>query len=181
MRDLAGHLIGPFCTSVSRSVLGGLLAGSLHRYSVRRSRELGQRPAAEIVSILRDNADRPWAPPGTGPLAPLTDLAVHTRDAARPLVLGATAAPAAWRAVLGFLTSPRAARGFAPRGRLADLRLRASDLDWAWGEGAEAAGPAEALAMAAAGRAVAFADLKGEGVRVLADRLGREFPAAAAG
>ncbi len=114
VRDLAGHLIGPFCTSVSRSVLGGLLAGSLHRYSVRRSRELGQRPAAEIVSILRDNADRPWAPPGTGPLAPLTDLAVHTRDAARPLVLGATAAPAAWRAVLGFLTSPRAARGVCP-------------------------------------------------------------------
>ena len=35
VRDLAGHLIGPFCTSVPQFVLGGLLAGSFHRYSVR--------------------------------------------------------------------------------------------------------------------------------------------------
>lgn len=181
VRDLAGHLIGPFCTSTWGFLLGAALHGGLHRHSVRMSRELGRRPTAEIVSILRENAGRPWAPPGTGPLAPLTDLAVHIRDAARPLGLGTTAAPAAWQAVLGFLTSPRATRGFVRRGRLDGLRLQASDLDWAWGDGAEVSGPAEALAMAAAGRAVALTGLSGDGTQVLAGRLSREFPAAAAG
>ena len=46
--------------------------------------------------MLREHGDC-FAPPGTGPLAPLTDLAVHTRDVARPLGLDTTAAPAAWR------------------------------------------------------------------------------------
>jgi uncharacterized protein (TIGR03083 family) len=171
VRDLAGHLIGPFCIGTGRFLLGGLLSGGLHRASVKLSRELGQRPASEIVSILRANADRPWAPPGNGPLAPLTDLAVHTRDAARPLGLEVTAAPAAWRHALGFLTSARASRGFVPRGRLTGLRLRATDQDWAWGDGPDVSGPGEALAMAAAGRVAALGDLSGDGLPVLRARL----------
>lgn len=91
VRDVAGHLIGPFCVSIPRFVLGSLVSGGPGRYSVRRSRELGDRPAAEIIAILREHAGDCFAPPGTGPLAPLTDLAVHVRDVARPLGLHTTA------------------------------------------------------------------------------------------
>jgi uncharacterized protein (TIGR03083 family) len=105
VRDIGGHLIGPFCGSLIKFVLGGILAGSFHKYSVRMSRELAGRPTSEILAILRANIDNPYAPPGTGPPAALTDLAVHTRDVARPLGLDTTAAMQAWQHVLGFLTS----------------------------------------------------------------------------
>lgn len=135
VRDVAGHLIGPFCVSVPRFMLGSLVSGGPSRYSVKRSRQLGRRPAGEIVAILREHAGQRFVPPGTGALAPLTDLAVHTRDVARPLGLDTTASPAAWRGALGFLTSPRARRGFVPRGRTDGLRFRATDQDWAYGQG----------------------------------------------
>jgi uncharacterized protein (TIGR03083 family) len=146
VKEVAAHLIGPFCISVPRFLAGALLSGGFHTYSVKATRRLAQRPASEIVAVLLANAERTFVPPGTGPVAPLTDLAVHTRDVARPLGLPTTASPNAWRAVLEFLVSARAVRGFVRRGRLEGLRWRATDLDWSSGEGPEVAGPAEALA-----------------------------------
>jgi uncharacterized protein (TIGR03083 family) len=105
VRDVAGHLIGPFCVSVPRFMPGSLVSGGPGRYSVRRSRQLGRRPAGEIVAILRAHAGQRFVPPGTGPQAPLTDLAVHTRDVARPARAG----------------HHRLARGLARRARLPDL------------------------------------------------------------
>ncbi len=110
-------------------------------------------------------------PPGTGPAAPLTDLAVHTRDVARPLGPATTASASAWRAVLDFLVSARASRGFVRRGRLEGLHLRATDLDWSAGEGPEVTGRGEALALAMTGRVVALTDLSGDGAAVLRGRL----------
>jgi len=124
VREVAAHLIGPFCISVPRFLAGAVLSGGLHTYSVKATRRLAQRPVPEIIAILRANAERTFVPPGTGPAAPLTDLAVHTRDVARPLGLPTTASPGAWRVVLDFLFSARAARGFVRRGRLGGLRLR---------------------------------------------------------
>lgn len=135
VRDVAGHLIGPFCVSVPRFMLGSLVSGGPGRYSVRRSRQLGRRPAGEIVAILREHAGQRFVPPGTGPLG-----------------LDTTASPAAWRGALDFLTSPRARRGFVPRGRTDGLRFRATDQDWAYGQGPEISGPSEALALAIGGR-----------------------------
>jgi uncharacterized protein (TIGR03083 family) len=171
VREVAAHLIGPFCVSIPRFMIGSLLSGGMHRYSAKASRQLAQRATAEITGILRASAEQRFVPPGTGPAAPLTDLAVHTRDAARPLGLDTTASAAAWRTVLGFLASARASRGFVPRGRLTGLRLRATDQDWSAGDGPEVAGPSEALALAAAGRAVALDDLTGDGVPILRARL----------
>jgi Mycothiol maleylpyruvate isomerase N-terminal domain len=36
VRDVAGHLIGPFCVSVPRFMLGSLVSGGSSRYSVKR-------------------------------------------------------------------------------------------------------------------------------------------------
>jgi hypothetical protein len=108
VREIAAHLIEPFCVSVPRFMLGSVLSGGVHRYSLR--------------------------------------------------------------AVLGFLMSPRAARGFVRRGRLAGLRLRATDQDWSAGDGPEVSGPIEALALAATGRPVALDDLAGEGLPILRAR-----------
>jgi hypothetical protein len=60
--------------------------------------------------------------------------------------------------------------GFVRRGRLTGLRLRATDQDWSAGDGPEVAGPSEAIALAATGRAVALDDLAGEGLPILRAR-----------
>lgn len=51
------------------------------------------------------------------------------------------------------------------------LRLVASDMSWAAGDGPEVTGTGEALLMAIAGRSAALADLNGGGVGVLAERF----------
>ncbi len=172
VRDMAGHLTLPFLVSKPRAVLGILAnRGSFDRWSTQASRAAGARPAAELVATLRDRATSRWTPPGKGASAPLTDVCVHTRDVARPLGLDVSAPTATWRVVLEFLTSAAARGVFVPKGRLDGLALRATDQDWATGDGAEAAGPSEALALSLLGRASALDDLSGDGVVVLAEHL----------
>jgi uncharacterized protein (TIGR03083 family) len=176
VRDMAGHLVAPFCVSVPRFVLGSVFAGGFDKYSVRAARKLGQRPIGELAAILRKNAESHFTPPGNGPMAPLTDIAVHTRDVARPLRLDVSAPLSTWKVVLTFLTSPTASRGFVPKGRTSGLLMRATDQDWSCGDGADLQGPSEALALAILGRGVAFSDLIGDGVALLRGRLNRGHP-----
>lgn len=171
VRDLAGHLVVPFSVGLPGLAVGMLKArGSFDLFNSRAARELARRPVPELVETLRRNARSRFTPPGHPPTAPLTDIAVHTRDAARPLGLDVVAPPEVWRHVLGFLVTPRAHPAFVRRGRLDGLRLRATDQDWAHGDGAEVAGPSEALALAMLGRTVALGDLTGDGVAVLRGR-----------
>ncbi|HEV2888952.1 MAG TPA: maleylpyruvate isomerase family mycothiol-dependent enzyme [Frankiaceae bacterium] len=172
-RDMAGHLVVPFSYSPPRLVLGLAKArGSFHRFNARAAVEQGRRPLADLVETLRRKATSRWTPPGHPPSAPLTDVCVHTRDVARPLGLDTGAPPETWRFVLDFLVTPVAHRAFVPKGRIEGLRLRATDLDWSHGDGAEVSGPSEALALALVGRGVALDDLSGDGVAVLRGRLG---------
>jgi uncharacterized protein (TIGR03083 family) len=171
VRVVAGHLVGPFCMNTWRFVLGALASGRFHRYSVKMSRRLARRPASELVATLRANAEQSFAPPGTGPLASLTDLAIHTRDVARPLGLAASASSKTWRAVLDFLSSAKAKRGFVARGRLNGLRFTATDQPWDVGEGPQVVVPSEALALAITGRAAALPDVGGAGLVTLAARI----------
>lgn len=84
---------------------------------------------------------------------------------------GRIAAAAGLAVGVGFLVSDKARFGFVPKGQLDALSLRAKDQEWSYGEGAVVGGPSEALAMAVSGRRAALADLEGDGVRVLAQRL----------
>lgn len=169
--DVAGHLTMPFQVSTPSFVLGVLTSGGFDRFSVKTSRRLAAAGPAALARTLRDNASHPFTPPGFGFEAPLTDCAVHTRDMARPLGLDVTASADAWRVVLPFLVTPKAARAFTPKRALDGLRLVAEDIGWSHGDGPVVAGPAEAVALALAGRGVALADLTGDGVRALAGRL----------
>jgi len=172
VRDLTGHLVMFAEVSFGRLLLEvAKHRGSFDRASEKLSRQLARRPVEDLVATLRDNAYLKWAPPGLGPLGPLTDTSVHLRDIARPLGLDVTPPPTTWRLVMDFLVSPRARRGFVPRGRPDGLEWRATDRDWSWGQGPLVAGTTEALAMAITGRPAALADLDGKGVSVLGDRL----------
>jgi uncharacterized protein (TIGR03083 family) len=171
-RDMAGHLVLPFVASMPTMILGMIRnRGSFDRWSAKASHEVGARPMDEIVQVLRERAGSRWTPPGNGAIAPLTDVCLHVRDVARPLGLDVGAPTENWRLVLDFVVSPGSRRAFMPKGRVDGLALNATDVDWSSGTGAQVAGPAEALAMALAGRSVALDDLTGDGVALLRARL----------
>ena len=172
VRELAGHLIMPMEASIPGFLLTLVRAkGSPDRAVDLTSRRLAQRGHEAMVATLREKADSRVHPPGVGAMGPMADSCIHLRVAARPLGLDVTAPLDDWRIVLDFLVSPAARRGFIPKGRLDGLRIHATDLDWRSGDGAEVTGPGEALALAMTGRPVALADLEGDGVSILRDRL----------
>ncbi len=125
------------------------------------------------IALNPSSAEVELSPGGTAYFQ-LADVMIHSQDIRRPLGIAHSYAADDLRAVLEFLVSPAAARGFVSRRRLQGLRFVADDLDGlAVGEGALVQGPAEAIILALTGRTVALADLTGDGVAVLAARLSR--------
>jgi len=176
VREVAAHLVPPEDGFSRWRIVRDVVRyrGDLDRMVDEGARREAARPTAELVADLRERAGVRLRPPVTGAGGPMTDTGVHLRDAARPLGLDVNPAPEVWRVVLDFLVSPKAARGFMPKDRLDGLRLQAGDVDWSHGEGESVHGPAEALAMAISGRAVALGELDGDGVATLRGRLGAD-------
>ena len=84
-RRVAAHLLMPVELST-----GGLLLrlvrerGSLDWTVDKVSRVWAERPTEQTVATLRGRAAARLAPPGLGPLGPVTDTCVHLRDARLP-------------------------------------------------------------------------------------------------
>lgn len=134
--------------------------GNPHATNDAIARRFAARPVAELSAGLRRHADSRFAPPIVGPCGPLTDALVHGGDMRIPLGLTHAPAPEHVRPALEFVTTGRPI-GFVPRGALRGLRLVATDLDWAWGEGERVEGRGIDLLMAACGRAAVLPQLTG--------------------
>ena len=171
VKDVAGHLVAAVATPTG-TFLRELLRrrGDAHKTNTALARKLAERPAAELAGLLREHADREFSPPVVGPRGPLSDGLVHEGDMRVPLGLPHAPPPADVAPALEFITTGRPV-GFVPRGALRDLRLVATDLDWAWGDGDPLEGRAIDLLMAACGRTALLPALTGAGVPVLAGRL----------
>jgi uncharacterized protein (TIGR03083 family) len=172
-QQVAGHLVAAV-SAVDASALLLLVRSrfDVHRANDRLARRIADRPAGELAALLREHAENPFRPPIVGYPGQLTDLQVHGQDIRRPLGLPHDLVPDRLRVSLDFLVGGRAV-GFTPRRRPAGLRLEATDLDWAWGDGPLVRGAGEAVLMSLTGRAVALAELSGDGVPELAQRLAR--------
>ena len=96
---------------------------------------------------------------------PLSDGLIHEGDMRVPLGLPHTPDPADVALALEFITTGRPV-GFVPRGALRGLRLVATDLERAWGDGDELEGRAVDVLMAACGRTALLPSLSGAGVPV---------------
>ena len=171
VKVVAGHLAAAV-TTPTRAFLRELLRqrGSGHATNTVLARGLAELPTAELAGLLREHADRRFAPPVVGSRGPLADVLVHAGDMRLPLGLPHTPDPADVAPALEFVTTGRPV-GFVPRGALRGLRLVATDLEWAWGDGDELAGRAVDVLMAACGRTALLPSLSGAGVAVLAGRL----------
>ncbi|MCW2497564.1 maleylpyruvate isomerase family mycothiol-dependent enzyme [Jatrophihabitans sp.] len=171
VQEVGGHLIMPMVTPAPKVLATIVVKRSFDRANESLSRRVGRRPAAEIAATLRQRATSRFTPPGHGPTAPLTDLLIHGQDVRRPLGISREFSELRLRAALDFLASPKARIGFVSPKKIAGLRFVATDLDWTAGDGATVEGPGEALLMAYTGRRAGLADLRGEGVATLRERL----------
>ncbi|GAA1609096.1 maleylpyruvate isomerase family mycothiol-dependent enzyme [Actinoplanes couchii] len=172
VQHMAAHFVQPMLVGFGRFLLVSVrYRGDTDRTVDHFTRRLARRPRPELISLLRAHAGDRLDPPRVGPMGPFAETCVHLRDIARPLGLDADVPREHWRILLGYLTAPGAAPALTPPGRLAGLRLTATDLDWSAGEGAPVSGPVEALGMAATGRPAALSDLSGPGVEMLRTRI----------
>lgn len=132
-------------------------------------REHEESPPEELLALAERCLEPRGLPAALGAGVALTDGLIHHQDLRRPLGRPRAVPGERVRVALGVaLRAPTLPARAHARG----LRLEASDLDWSRGGGALVRGPAEALLMAVAGRADALPELEGDGVALLADRLG---------
>ena len=123
-------------------------------------------PAATLAAF-RAAQPRQTAPPGPKDTW-LGEAFVHGEDIRRPLgIKRAYPLPEVTRAI-AFYTKSNAIIG--GRNRVAGLTLKATDTDFAIGDGPLVEGPAISLLLAASGRKVALDDLSGPGVDTLRAR-----------
>ena len=175
VRVLAGHVLTPLLTGMKPGpTLATMIRfrGDTDRAMDHHAREFSDRPADEIVALIREHAGDRLSLPILGPYGQLADSFIHLLDLTRALGIPDPLPPERWVHALDFLASGRARIGFVPKGRLDGLRLAATDTDWSHGDGAEVRGPGASLALAMTGRPNGLADLDGEGVELLPARIG---------
>lgn len=169
VRDVVGHLgwapVAPKPELVRRFVRA---RGNTDRMIDTWARERGALPTEQLTARLREIADNRRFPLGVTKYEPLLDVLVHNSDIRRPLGKTRPVPEAAFRQVehhLGFM-----ALMLGGRRRTRRLRLRATDIDWSYGSGAEVAASTEALLLVLSGRRVDAAEISGPGAPELLAR-----------
>jgi uncharacterized protein (TIGR03083 family) len=156
------HQTMPFRISES-DFMAGLqrYGGDFTKFSDEIAERDSQLPPAELVAVLRANADTPWSPPGGGLTGALTHDVIHGLDISCPLGLEYQIPEQAARLVLDSVTGTgrQTLFGFPLDG----IRVTATDVEWSSGEGAELSGRSRDLIPLLAGRAVPHELFDGNG------------------
>ena len=133
------------------------------KVSVSMTDERSERSAADLIASLRANAAKSSPLPMFPERLTVSDTAIHTQDVRRPLGLPGSLDDKVLRTALGFVTTDKMATMLVNRRPIEGVSLRATDLDWSFGDGPEISGPAEAILMGLADRPV-LDELSGEGL-----------------
>lgn len=176
VRDVVGHmLLGHTAPMVEMLMLVGRYRGNITRGSLEKSRELAHSLAPTELRSRWDDVVTKRTKRGIArvirPVEAYIDHTVHHQDIRRALDRPREIpAPRLLAALDGAVrvSSPM----FSPKKRIKGLRLQATDVDWAHGDGPVVRGAGEAIVMAAAGRPSALADLDGDGIATLSARMG---------
>ena len=171
VRDVVGHLVTILDIPAGRFVWRSIRARSYDDYAAAVACDYGSQDPGQLLARYSQLAGKRFAPPIIGPISPLTDVLIHTRDIERPLGVSANLHPEGLRAALDYCCGGRAI-GFVPGKRTKGLRFEATDIDWSAGDGALVSGPAEAILLAVTNRPVALGELGGDGAEMLGNRIG---------
>ncbi len=167
-KELAGHMIAAAEMTIPAFYAGFAKAGfRFNRMVDTDARRCSTGDPALLGARLRSAAPGPNHPPGPV-VAMLGESIVHAEDIRRTLGLRRDYPEASLVAAADFYRRSNLLIG--AKKRVAGLRLRATDADWAVGEGPEVDGPLLSLVMAMTGRQEAVGDLTGEGQTLLAAR-----------
>ncbi len=169
VRDLLGHMTAT-AEMTPVGFFGGIIGSgfSLEKLQEKDIAKLTEGSPADTLARFEANVDSTKHPPG--PVDSwLGETVVHAEDIRRPLAITHTYSPEAVTRVLDFYRKSNLIVG--GKKRAAGLTMRATDADWSAGTGPEVAGPAIALALAITGRTGALADLSGDGVATLRERM----------
>ena len=169
VRDVLGHIIAT--AKMKQSGFLPALARAGFRFNDMSNNliaaEATVAPADGLAELRRHLTDTTHPP---GPVETmLGEAVVHGEDIRRPLGIKRAYPPGAVTRSADFFRRSNLLIG--SKRRIAGLRLRADDLEWAAGSGPEVTGPALSLLMAMTGRAAALDDLSGEGVATLRSRM----------
>jgi uncharacterized protein (TIGR03083 family) len=119
------------------------------RLSETVARRDGNLPFPELLADLRSDTMAAWTPPGGGAMGALTHAVIHSLDITSAVGLPRTADDRATQIILTAMADGGAQHfGTSASGR----RLRATDLDWQFGDGPPAEATAADLLLALAGR-----------------------------
>ena len=174
VRDVAAHIaLTPQSPGVLRILGMGLRArGDFDALNRDLAVRHADRAGAELVSELRRLADSRRRPAITTLDNLLFDTLVHVQDVAVPL--NRTVAMPLEAAREGADRVWRMGWPFWARRRLRGLRLSATDVEWAEGDGVEVRGPVQALLLLLTGRTgAALPHLTGSGVQRLTGERAR--------
>jgi uncharacterized protein (TIGR03083 family) len=167
--DALGHIVAT--TKINPPKFFAAFAGAgfnFGKFSAKGiARETAEGPEHTLAEFERHLEDS-TAPPGPSDTA-LGEIVVHSADIRRPLAITHHKYdPEALTRAAGFYAKTNLLIG--SKSRISGLALTATDLDWSLGSGPPVSGPMLSLVLAMTGRKAAFADLAGDGVRILHQR-----------
>ena len=168
IHDMVAHLAATATLSLPRFAKEFLLAGfSSGRIVDNQVAEGRRREPSETLCALRSAIFSTASPPQPI-ITRVIEIIVHSEDIRRPLHIWHDYSTTYVADALDYLSRDRSS---GAKARLAGLHLHDTASDTDIGSGLLVEGPAVPLLLAAAGRSVALADLRGPGIRTLRDRL----------
>jgi len=174
VKDVFAHLLGGRWISLAQMVFGIARYRSMDRWADAVSRRLAaETSTAELIEAF-DRETRRWPEKGIAGLeaksAKLADNLVHEFDIRR--AVGKPRAVPAERMTAALDAATRT-NMWGNKSRIKGLRLQATDLGWAHGDGPLVQGAAEELFLAINGRKAGLAGLGGDGLAAFVQRFGR--------
>lgn len=171
------HQTMPFRISEAEFMAGmQQLGGDFTKFSDEIAERDCNIPPAELVAVLLENAENPWAPPGGGLGSALSHDVIHGLDITWPLglayeipveamtiILGSITGPLPDDAVVAADVQPGAERTTVFGFPLDGIKVSATDLDWSVGQGAELHGRSRDLLPLLAGRKISRERFSGPG------------------
>jgi uncharacterized protein (TIGR03083 family) len=165
---VVAHLTMPFRISEEEFARGMAEAhGQFTEFSDAVAARDSRLPQADLVAVLRENIDNPWGPPGGGQQGALSHDLIHGLDITWPLSITYPIPDQAMTAVLDLTAGQDGPSVFGVD--LDGIELRASDLDWSSGTGAQAVGPSRDLLLLLARRSLPQDAVTGPGAQRIRD------------
>lgn len=151
VREVVAHMTMPYRLTMPAFLRGMVRArGNFNRMADRQARaDTARLDDARLLASLRDNVAHPWKPPGGGTAGALSHDVIHGLDISVALGLDRRVPPERVAMILAGMRD----RNVSYFGTdLSGVRLAATDLDWAYGEGAPLRGAAQDLLLVICGR-----------------------------